>query len=59
MKFVGTTAAARILGVSLPTVRALADRGDLRMIRTEGAGRRNFLTEDVVRLARERAEGRR
>lgn len=50
-------AAARMLGVSIQTIRRWADRGKLRHTRSIGGHRRVFV-EDVIQLKRERARAK-
>jgi molybdopterin-binding protein len=49
--------AAEVLGVSADTVRRLADRGELTMVRSPG-GRRRIDSVGLARYAQRRSEGR-
>jgi len=49
--------AADLLGVSADTVRRLADRGDLKVVRTPG-GRRRLDGPGLARYAQQRSAGR-
>jgi hypothetical protein len=58
-KYVGTTEAAAILNVSVPTVQLLFDQGKVGGIAVpvpRAAPRRLLLRADVVRLAAERSK---
>ena len=58
MEWIGSTEAARRLGVSAATLYAYVSRGLLRSEGTSGQRERRYRADDVARLKRQRAVGR-
>ena len=55
--FTTLTAASRLVGVSISTLKTWVDRGIVRAVRDD-AGRRLLFREDVEKIARERNASR-
>ncbi len=55
--FTTLTAASRLVGVTITTLKTWVDRGIVRAVRDD-AGRRLLLREDIERIARDRNASR-